>query len=458
VIWAGLLLMALAVPLVTAPLPVTDLVDNLTRAEDDTWTVTFERAFRPGVEFRPLLLLWIKAGFETFGLNAEAYHALLLVQYAAAVGLLIWLFRPAGPRRGLAAALAITCFVGLHTSRAMFIVVPVNAASIGVILLLLAAAIAVNAQTPRLDWLFLPLTACALLLLESGIVLVPLVLVLLLMKAPGVSRRGAVLTVIAAVAYMAVRRMGGESLPSIYTETGFGFGTPSLDELRARFGDAVWMFWLYNTVSTLFTVLFSEPRQGAFVFLRSLLEGAAPAWMWLHVLSSTLMTAVIAVVLIAVRPFAPRDRQLIAVGAVLLASGSVLGFLYTRDRIALTAGLGYVVLVYVAIAQLLERFHAGASATASSPSRPRVRLVRYAVPVSVAALAVLWTCRAIETHFQLRDAAWEVHMDWKARFGEQPAGRPGSVAEQLRAHALTEPPADPRSGPAWTFRYFERKF
>jgi hypothetical protein len=448
VIWAALLLMAIAVPLFTIPLPVTDLVDNLTRAEDDTWADTFARAFRPGVEFRPLLLIWIKLGFEAFGLNAWAYYALLLVQYAAAIGLLVWLFRPVGRRRELAAALAITCFIGLHTSRAMLITVPVNAPSVGVILLLLAAAIAVNASAPRREWLFLPLTACALLLLESGIVLVPLVLGLLLVRAPGVSWRGAALTVAAAAVYLAVRRMGDGSLPSMYTETGFGFGTPSLEELRNIFGDAVWMFWLYNAVSTLFTVLFSEPRAGTYVFVRSVLEGGAPAWLWLHVLSSTLTTAIIVVALTAARPFSPRDRQLIAVGAVLLLAGSALGFLYTRDRIALTAGLGYVVLVYVAIAQVLERLSA----------RPRVPLFRYAIPAAVAALAVLWTCRAIETHFQLRDAAWDVHSEWKARFGEQPAGPPGSVAEQLRAPALTRPPADPRSDPPWTFRYFERKF
>jgi hypothetical protein len=294
-VWAGLLLVALAVPLLQVPLPFTDLAENLTRAEDDTWPVTFDRAFRPGVEFRPLLLLWIKLGFELFGVNAWAYQLMVALQYAAALALLVRLLRPVGIRRGIAAALAITCFVGLHSSRAMFIVVPVSAPSMGVILLLLTAVLAINAPTSRHDWLFLPLTACALLLLESGIVLAPLLLVLRLMNAPGVGWRGTALAVAATVGYVAVRQTGAGGLPLVYTETGFGFGTPSTQELATRFEHAVWMFWLYNSAATLFTVLFSEPRGGVFVFVRSLLEGGAPPWMWLHVLSSTLMTAAIVV-------------------------------------------------------------------------------------------------------------------------------------------------------------------
>jgi hypothetical protein len=444
-VWAGLLLVALAVPLLQVPLPFTDLAENLTRAEDDTWAVTFNRAFRPGVEFRPLLLIWIKLGFELFGVNAWAYQLMVVLQYAAALALLIWLLRPVGVRRGIGAALAITCLVGLHSSRAMFIVVPVNAPSMGVIVLLLAAVLAINAPTPRYDWLFLPLTACALLLLESGIVLAPLLVVLRLMNAPGVSWRGATLAAAATVGYVAVRQMGAGGLPLVYTETGFGLGTPSIQELATRFEDAVWMFWLYNSAATLFTVLFSEPRGGTFVFVRSLLEGGAPTWMWLHVLSSTLTTAAIVVALKVARP-TPRDKLLIAVGVVLLLGGSALGFMYTRDRIALTAGLGYVVLVFVAFSHFLDRVPAAAPG------------VRVALTAAVLSLAALWTGRAIETSFQLRDAAWDFHMEWKARFGDQPAGSPGSVAEQLRAATLTRPPADPRADPAWTFRYFERKF
>lgn len=455
--WAALLLIVIAVPLFSVPLPVTNLAVNLTNAEVDTWAATFSRAFRPGVEFRPLLLIWIKLGFEAFGSTAWAYQALILLQYAVSLGLLLRLFRPLDLKRGIAAALALTCFVGLHSSRSMFIAIPVNASSVGVILLLLAALIAIDSSKPWLDWLFLPLTACALLLLESGVVLVPLVFVLRLMKAPGVTWRGVALTLATAVGYIAIRRAGGE-LPAIYTDTGLGFGTAGIQELQSTFQNAVWMLWLYNSIATLFTVLFSEPRQGVFSFVHMLLEGGGRPWMWQHVLSSTLTTAAIAATLMFVRPFAVRDRLLIAVGFVLLLVGSGLGFLYTRDRIALTAGLGYVVLVYVAIAQLLERT-AAVSATRGGPPAPRWPNVTrsYAVTALIAGLAGLWTCRAIEAHFQLRDAAWEAHLEWKNQFGDKPAGPPGSVVERLRSVAL-QPPADPRSEPEWTHLYFERKF
>jgi hypothetical protein len=449
----------IAVPLFAVPLPVTNLVANLTNAEIETWAATFSRAFRPAVEFRPLLLIWIKLALEAFGASTWAYQALILLQYAASMGLLLWLFRPLDRKRGIAAALAITCFVGLHSSRAMFIAIPVNASSAGVILLLLATLLAIDSSKPRLDWLFLPLTACALLLLESGVVLVPLVFVLRLMKAPGVTWRGVALTVATAVAYIAIRRAGGSGgLPGIYTDTGLGFGTASIQELQDTFQNAVWMLWLYNSIATLFTVLFSEPRQGVFSFVRMLLEGGGRPWMWQHVLSSTLMTAAIAATLMFVRPFAARDRLLIAVGFVLLLVGSGLGFLYTRDRIALTAGLGYVVLVYVAIAQLVERT-APVSATWGRHPAPRWPDVTrsYAVTALVAGLGVLWTCRALETHFHLRDAAWEAHMEWKNQYSDKPAGTPGSVVEQLRGVAL-QPTPDPRAEAEWTHLYFERKF
>jgi hypothetical protein len=458
VIWAGLLLILIAVPLFAIPLPVTNLAVNLTNADHDTWAATFIRAFRPAVEFRPLLLIWIKLGFEAFGSTAWAYHALALLQYAACLGLLLRLFRPPDLKRGIAAALAITCFVGLHSSRAMFILIPVNASSAGVMLVLLAALLAIDSSTPRHDWLFLPLTACALLLLESGVVLVPLVFVLRLMKAPGLTWRGVALTVATAVGYIAIRRVGGDGFTSIYTETGLGFGTANVQELQSTFQNAVWMLWLYNSIATLFTVLFSEPRQGVYSFIHVLLEGGGRPWIWLHVLSSTLTTAAIAATLIAARPFTARDRLLIAVGAVLLVVGSGLGFLYTRDRIALTAGLGYVVLVYVAFAQLIGRTANVSAARSGSPAWHLPAVTRsYAVTALIAGLAGLWTCRAIETHFQLRDAAWEAHLEWKNQFGDTPAGPPGSVAERLRGVGL-QPPADPRAEPEWTHLYFERKF
>jgi hypothetical protein len=210
------------------------------------------------------------------------------------------------------------------------------------------------------------------------------------------------------------------------------------------FSQAPWMLWLYNTIATLFTVLFSEPRQGVYVFVQSLLEGSVPTWLWIHVLSSGITTLLIAVRLATGSPFTPHDRHLIAIGLVLLIVGSGLGFLYTRDRIALTAGVGYVVLLYVAVAGLLER----ASGT---------HWRRLAAAMCVSVLAVGWTMRAAETSLQLRDAAWDFHMEWQHRYGDRPAGPPFSVVERLRVDALHEPPADPRGDPAWTSRYFQRK-
>lgn len=446
IVWAGLIVAALAVPLSTSPLPWTDLAHNMSGAAANSWWEILVYSFRPNVEYRPLLHLWVKGAYELFGVGARPYFALLLLQFAAVLGLLVWLFRPVGTRRGIAAAVAIACLAGLHSSRALFHIMPVNAYSMGVILLLAAAILAVERPNARLDWLLLFLTGASVLLLESGLVVLPVVAVLLVRRAPGVSWRGAAATLAVVALYVAVRRRAGAEVPFVYTETGLGFGIPSVEEMRGIFESAPWMFYAYNSISTLFTVLFSEPRQGVFVFVQSLLQDAVPGYKWVHVLTSTFTTLLVGIVLIALRPFSARDRLLVAIGLVLIVFGSALGFLYTRDRIALTAGVGYVLLVYVCVAQLLER------------ARAMVPWRRACATVAVAALALGWTIRTGEAGFQLRDAAWDFQMEWRHRFGDRPAGPAGSIEEQLRLDALSRTPADPTRDPSWSYRFFERKF
>jgi hypothetical protein len=441
-----ILVVAVGIPFLSSALPYSDLVEHLLGADSNTWKEVLRNAFRGAVEYRPLMHVSIKAMYELFGVRAWPYYALVLLQYGAMLGLLVILFRPIGIRRGIAATVALACFAGLHTSRSSFLLVPVNVYSASLILLLGAIVLAINRPNARLDWIFVFVATAAVLLLELGVVLLPVLLILFLARAPGVRWRGVLCTLIVVALYAAYRRRTGADVPVIYTETGLGFSAPSVEQLRQTFRHAPWMLYAYNTASTLFTVLFSEPRAGIFVFVQRLLIGAVPGYMWLHIVTSTCTTLFVAAVLMALRPFTTRDRHLIAAGLALMSFGSALGFLYTRDRIGLTAGVGYALLLYVCGAQFLER------------ARTMAVWRRTAVAVVVSMLAVGWMLRTTELWFRLHDNPWDVQVEWRTKFGNNPAGAPDSIVERLRVDALSRAPSDPRDDPAWSRRLFERAY
>ena len=136
-----------------------------------------------------------------------------------------------------------------------------------------------------------------------------------------------------------------------------------------------------------------------------------------------------------------------AAGLTIVVVGSALGFLYTRDRIALSAGIGYAMLVYVAIAAVLER--------------PPIH--RGAVAASVACVVIVgvgWVIRTGEAYVQMRDAAWENYQEWTTRYADLGGfTRPQTdMLTMLRKAALERVPQDPRTDPAWTYALFEREY
>ena len=425
--------------------PYVDAYNNLHEASRWTWRQYVSYAVRGGTEYRPLLTLALKLSYELVGLRLWWYQALVLMQFSAVLALLVWIFRPVGSVRGLAACLALACVVGLHTSRALFLFVPLNAHSVALGLVLLAVALAIEPRTRAVDWVFFPLTLVALFVLESGLLIAPLVLVLWWARAPGVGLRGATAMAAAVACYVAVRfAVGAVEGTSLYTGTGLWFAGLDPETLSEIFKHAPWLFWLYNVLSGFLTVAASEPRAGIFEFLASVLRGDTALWRWWHVGSSLLTTAVIVFALTVYRPASTRDRLLVLAGLTLVVFGSALGFLYARDRIALSAGVGYGVLLYVSVATLLER-----------QSTPR----RFLVGI-VGVVAAAWLVRGAETYFQLRDTAWAHRLEWtdydRARRGTGPPETELFVA--LRAEALRVVPADPRGDPGWTYALFERTY
>jgi hypothetical protein len=447
-VWALVCVAAYGVALFSIPWPYVDAYNNLNEASRWTWRQYFPYAFGAGTEYRPLLVIMMKVAYEIVGLRLWVYQALVLLQFAAVLGLVIWLFRPRGTARGVAAAIALACLAGLHPTRILFAFLPLNAHSAALVFVLAAVALAFEPRTRAFDWVFFPLMIVGALVLESTLLIVPLLIVLWWRGAPGVSARGVAAMAAGVIVYAAVRiTFGTIQSESIYTGSGLGFAAADPETLRSTFEHAPWLYWTYNVVATLLTVAASEPRAGVYAFVANVLHSETPWWQWWHVGSSVLTTIVIATVLIRRRIELPRDRLLLACGLVLIVCGSALGFLYTRDRIALSAGVGYCLLLYVALAAMLE--HVRASAW-------RHTLVLGIVGV----VGVGWIVRSAEAYFQLRDIAWDFHLEWTTRYADLggPAQPQGPLITSMRSMALSHTPADPGFDPAWTYTLFERRY
>jgi hypothetical protein len=418
---------------------------NLSAAADTrSWHELVSDALTKSVEYRPLLDVGTRAAYRVFGLNLGSYKILVMVEFALVLVALTALFAARSRRRVVAAVLALSVVAGLHTSRVLFLFVPLNAYSTSILIVL---AVALLTLTPRLrghEWVLLPLTLVSLLWLELGIFIVPMVAAAWLLKAPGTTWRGVVSTVAGLTIYLIARlgfSPGGVPLDS--PETGLGFSGISADESAALFAHAPWLFWIYNVGATLMTVLASEPRVGRFQFIEGLLRGNVQPSLWLHVLSSVATTCTVGIVLLCIRPQTQRDRLIAAFAVILIVGGSLLGFLYTRDRIGLPGGLGYAMLVYLAASALLERQAA--------------RWQRIAASLLVAALGACWLIRVGETYVTIRDVAWDFHLEWSREAAVATAEQNPMVA-RIRASALKRVPADARRDPLWTYKLFERRY
>ena len=433
-----------------------DTYSHLARPALASWPQAVTDAFTSGREYRPLFDLAIKASYEAAGTRLPFYQALVMLLFAALLLLVVWLCRPLGPRRALAACVAVSCVSALHTSRILFGFWPLNHYAAVMVCVLVTIALTL-APTKRHDWLFGPLALVAMLGLELGALIVPLAIVLWWFGAPGIGRRGVLSVVAATTVYLVIRLTFAEySGESLYADTGFIFQTVDAASLRTRFGDSPWVLWIYNVGSTLLTIVASEPREGVFSFVESLLADDMESWRWFHVGVSTLTTLVIVGGLIRGWPWQQRDRLLVVAGCTLLVFGSALGFLYTRDRIGLAGGIGYALLLYVACASWLE-FPGTPEGAPYEHSGGRWR--RTTVTAVIALVVAAWVIRSGETFFQLRDLAWDYRTEWTERFEELGARQEQTaLLHELRAAALAETPADPRRDPAWTYFLFERRF
>ena len=422
-----------------------DTAANVSAAADTrSWHEVVSDSLTKSVEYRPLLDVATRAAYQTIGLNLGTYQALVGLEFTLILAGLVLVFRPIGWRQGLAAALALSVAVGLHTSRILFLFVPLNAYAASMLLVIAVVLFTLAPRFRAFEWVLLPLTLVAILWLELSALIVPLVFVAWVMKAPGTTWRSVAASLAGFAIYLALRLGPGPGIGALDPpDTGFGFSNIGPAERVALFANTPWLLWIYNVGATLMTVLASEPRAGRFQFIELVLGVATvPVWMHLHVLSSVATTAVVCWMVSRIRERPHRDRVIAALGGVLLIGGSALGFLYTRDRIGLAAGIGYAMLVYVALSALLER---------------RAARWQSAAATLVAILAICWSIRTAETFVALRETAWDYYLEWDREQARAAATQNPTMA-QLRASAQKHRPADATRDPIWTYHLFQRRF
>ena len=308
------------------------------------------------------IALWFIVGVDLLygivGANLTVFKAITIVQFAGILWCLVALCRVGTGYQALAACLALSCFVGLHTSRILFGFFPTQPS--------LACPHGSAGASP--SW------ACAHI--GPGY---PACYFAVCLALPLAHRDGAAAASDAGVPVVgrgtrraaSRRRLGsgrrdavyvvvrttfssaGADIPWILDGSGLGFGQIEPDGFSDAFGQAPYLFWVYNVMASLITVLFSEPRGGTFEFIHSLIEGNTPPWRWIHLATSLVTTSTGIVVLMRQRLEGHR-RQLLVLGCILILSSSLLGFLYARDRVVVVAGAGYALLVFLMASLLVE--------------------------------------------------------------------------------------------------------
>src|SRR6185436_17068888 len=109
------------------------------------------------------------------------------------------------------------------------------------------------------------------------------------------SRRGVAMVTVLLAGYLAMRFWYlGTGVPAL-SERSSGFGLQQLDpgELQRRFGAWPYGFYAYNVLSSILTVLFSQPRAGIWTIPAEFMRGRVAGGTIINVVSSAVTTALV---------------------------------------------------------------------------------------------------------------------------------------------------------------------
>jgi hypothetical protein len=386
---------------------VSDSFGNLLAIQEPTFgDVLRDQLWQRGY-LRPLLWGQIKAVYELSGGDYFLwFRGIHVLQIAALVALCVHVMRPRTALEAALVPLSLAVIIGAHTFvplvREAF---PINSFLTIAIACVAALALAGRAQ-PRwyIDTSAIALLIASLLTVESGVLIWVVLVAAYLAGMRGVSRAAVVAMTFCVAVYVLVRFLvldvGSPSLAE--RASGFGFTILEPADLVRRFEGRAWIFYAYNILSSISTVLFGEPKGGVWRFIWEMTTGTVHPWTMVSVVSSTAATVLLGWFVWSRRAalrawrFEPHDRVVIVFAFVLLAN-AVISYPYTKNVIMSPAGVFLGLAVY-------------AAARAWFQVVPRRGAVLTMVLFTV--LTCGWAFRVAGNHYNLRRTAAEKRAEW----------------------------------------------
>ncbi|HKE87844.1 MAG TPA: hypothetical protein VKB50_29015 [Vicinamibacterales bacterium] len=388
---------------------VSDSFGNLLAVQRPTLAALVRDQFTQHAYLRPLLWGQIKLVYElSDGQYYVWFRGIHVVQVVMLIAVCLALMRPKTALDAALVPLGIAILTGSHTFAPMVReAFPINSFLTIAIGCLFAAWLTLRDRARwYTDALMLAIFIGCVLTFESGILVWVVCVAAVGLGARGLSRPAVAAMTMCLVAYMVVRmfvlHVGSPSLAE--RASGFGFGILEPNQLMARFEGRAWPFYLYNVVSSISTVLFSEPKGGVWLFIDELTRASVDRWTAVSVASSTVSTALIGWFVWTRRArflsrTLDRDERIVALFLIALAANAVISFPYTKNIIMSPAGAFLAVATYVASRAWLQ---------AAAPPR-----TAFAIAV-VTMLSCGWAFREAGTHYNLRQTAAEQRTEWVA--------------------------------------------
>ena len=399
-------LLTLCFTLWQAPFPVGDSVgifEDVERRDAAAFLLPASSYYRP-LFYLSVWSIWHSASSIEQALTAVRF--LHIVPLVALVLLFVWHVRP---RTAIDAAAATTAVAVMTGSPAFLgnLELPLSYTIVGMAAALAAWIVLERAYRPWHGPALVILALVAIGFKEQGLVLVPVIVAAWWMRAPGASRATAGIVALLAVVYVAFRLAYHDtsSLPMFEQDVGFGFGALSPPDAEERFGDFPYGIYAYNAASTIANVLFAEPTDGMFRFVRAFAAGQFQPWHGVYLGSSLAITLLIGWWAVGswkislASGWTMESRAAVALVLALAASGA-LSFNYSRDRLG-----GMAVVFYALAAYFAVRAAATRASTAARPIAAMAAIVLMLVSAG-------WQLRAVYTIEFTRQRAVNSQREW----------------------------------------------
>lgn len=407
--------------LLSIPVQVTDSLIPLLQAEAaPSWRAAVMSSADSAGYLRPLRIGQIQWLFDLAdGRYFAVFRGFHLCLAIACLALFTMAVRVRKSTDLWALAFGLTVLTGLHTFLGtVWEAYPINHFLEVVVACLFVSVLAESRGGWWVDALVALTFLAAALTLESGLLVWVVVAVAWWCGAPGVSHRGLVLLTVLLAGYAAIRFGLSTGLPTL-VERSTGFGTERLDpvELTRRFGDRPLVLYAYNVVSSIGSVLASQPRAGVWTLVAEARQGGLTPGTLMNVAVSLLTTAGLAVWALhratawrwaawRVRGLERGDRAVI-IAAALTVSNAVLSYGYTKDEIMSVAGAFYALAVTEAVRTWLAERAGRERGVPGTARASRLALLALLLAVSGG-----WAVRAVGLHYQLHQMAHDVRNEW----------------------------------------------